>query len=160
MSIAALAHSFHALAQIVLGLLHLVGQFNLDTNKITLNACRYRLVHLISPVLRLVLTLLAGAPGSSGLAEQATNFAATHLDMLARLLQEAASQATASWAPGDEELEMAALAVSLLSQLPNATRSGGALGGLRRELWRLWLVLAGRDRREGGALSSIVVSAV
>lgn len=122
-------------------------------------ACRYRLVHLISPVLRLVLTLLAGTPGSSGLAEQATNFAAAHLDMLARILQEAASPATAVWAPGDEELEMAALAVGLVSLLPNAVAArAGALAGLRRDLWRLWLVLAGHDRKEGRMVSSIVVS--
>jgi hypothetical protein len=48
-------------------------------------------VHLVCPVLRLVLALLAGAPGSSGLAEQAAQFTAAHMDLLARLLQEAAA---------------------------------------------------------------------
>lgn len=111
-------------------------------------------------MLRLVLALLAGVPGSSGLSEQAANFASAHLDMLARVLQEAANPATAAWAPGDEELEMAALAVSLLSMLPGALSAGskGALTGLRRDMWRLWLVLAGHDRKDGTAASSIVVS--
>jgi hypothetical protein len=84
--------------------------------------------------------------------------------------------ATPTWSPGDEELEQAALAVSLLAALPGAlaprTSSGaaaaavsgaggvaaGVLAGLRRDLWRLWLVLAGHDRRNGRAVSSIVVS--
>lgn len=48
-------------------------------------------MHLVCPVLRLVLALLAGAPGSSGLAEQAAQFTAAHMDLLARLLQEAAA---------------------------------------------------------------------
>lgn len=127
-------------------------------------------MHLVCPVLRLVLALLAGAPGSSGLAEQAAQFTAEHMDLLARLLQEAAAPATAAWSPGDEELEQAALAVSLLAALPGALSSrsaaangaaavaAGVLAGLRRDLWRLWLVLAGHDRREGGMVSSIVVS--
>lgn len=137
-------------------------------------ALRYRLVHLVCPVLRLVLALLAGAPGSSGLAEQAAQFTAAHMDLLARLLQEAAAPATPAWSPGDEELEQAALAVSLLAALPGALapRAGsgaaaaavsgaggvaaGVLAGLRRDLWRLWLVLAGHDRRDGRAVSSIV----
>ncbi|KAF8066245.1 NUP205 [Scenedesmus sp. PABB004] len=126
-------------------------------------ALRYRLVHLVCPVLRLVLALLAGAPGSSGLAEQAAAFAASHVDLLARLLQEAAAPGTPAWAPGDEELEQAALAVSLLAALPGgllaapgAGGAGSALAGLRRDLWRLVLVLGGHDRKDGGGASSIV----
>jgi hypothetical protein len=42
-------------------------------------------------VLRLVLALLAGSPGSSKLVQQATAFCTTHRDLLARLLQEAAA---------------------------------------------------------------------
>ncbi|KAF6258705.1 hypothetical protein COO60DRAFT_1638930 [Scenedesmus sp. NREL 46B-D3] len=134
-------------------------------------ALRYRLVHLVCPVLRLVLALLAGAPGSSGLAEQAAQFTEAHLELLARLLQEAAAPATPAWSPGDEELEQAALAVSLLAALPGAPRAAGGaaaamsgaggvaagvLAGLRRDLWQLWKELAGHDRREGRAVSSIV----
>jgi hypothetical protein len=57
-------------------------------------------VHLVCPVLRLVMALLAGAPGSSGLAEQAAQFTAAHMDLLARLLQEAAAPGMA----GDRSL--------------------------------------------------------
>jgi hypothetical protein len=70
--------------------------------------------------------------------------------------------ATATWAPGDEELEQAALAVGLLARLPGALLPAGAAGAnsgggaaagslssLQRDLWRLWLVLAGHDRDSG-----------
>jgi hypothetical protein len=52
---------------------------------------RYRLVHVVCPVLRLVLALLAGASNNSGLSQQAAAFASAHVDLLARLLQEAAA---------------------------------------------------------------------
>jgi len=65
-------------------------------------SCRYRLVHLVCPVLRLVLALLSGAPGSSGLTQQAATFTVAHQDMLARLLQEVASPGVCGCACGDE----------------------------------------------------------
>jgi hypothetical protein len=65
--------------------------------------CRYRLVHLVCPVLRLVLALLSGAPGSSGLTRgQAATFTVAHQDMLARLLQEVASPGVCGCACGHE----------------------------------------------------------
>jgi hypothetical protein len=74
-----------------------------------------------------------------------------------------------SWTPGDEELEQAALAVSLLARLPGALRSHdallaagasaaatGSLSGLRDDMWQLWQALAGHDKG-AGALSGILV---
>jgi hypothetical protein len=78
--------------------------------------------------------------------------------------------ATATWAPGDEELEQAALAVSLLARLPGAllppsgagagagAAATGNLSGLRRDLWRLWLVLAGSDRDSSSGNNGMVSS--
>jgi hypothetical protein len=74
-----------------------------------------------------------------------------------------------SWTPGDEELEQAALAVSLLARLPGALRSHdallaagasaaatGSLSGLRDDMWLLWQALAGHDK-DAGAVSGILV---
>lgn len=79
--------------------------------------------------------------------------------------------ASPSWTPGDEELEQAALAVSLLARLPGALRSHdallaagaapsaitGALSGLRDDMWQLWQALAGHDKGDAAA-SGILVS--
>jgi hypothetical protein len=74
-----------------------------------------------------------------------------------------------SWTPGDEELEQAALAVSLLARLPGVLRSHdallaagasaaatGSLSGLRDDMWQLWQALAGHDK-DAGAVSGILV---
>lgn len=74
-----------------------------------------------------------------------------------------------SWTPGDEELEQAALAVSLLARLPGALRSHdallaagasaaatGSLSGLRDTMWQLWQALAGHDK-DAAAVSGILV---
>jgi hypothetical protein len=53
-------------------------------------------VKLVCPVLRLVLALLAGSPGSSKLVSQAADFCSAHQDLLARLLQEAAAPGACS----------------------------------------------------------------
>lgn len=84
----------------------------------------------------------------------------------------AAAAASPSWTPGDEELEQAALAVSLLARLPGALRShdallaagasaaamAGSLSGLRDDMWQLWQALAGHDKSEAAA-SGILVGA-
>lgn len=83
--------------------------------------------------------------------------------------------ASPSWTPGEEELEQAALAVSLLARLPGALRSNdallpgsdaaaatavaGSLSGLRDDMWLLWQALAGHDR-DGQQASGILVSSV
>jgi len=87
--------------------------------------------------------------------------------------------ASPSWTPGDEELEQAALAISLLARLPGALRSHdallqagpagaaaaaaaaagpapGSLAGLRDDMWQLWQALAGHDR-DGAAAGGILV---
>jgi hypothetical protein len=79
--------------------------------------------------------------------------------------------ASPSWTPGDEELEQAALAVSLLARLPGALHSHdaplaagagsgglvGSLSGLRDDMWQLWQALAGHEK-SGAAASGILVS--
>jgi hypothetical protein len=196
-------------------------------------------VRLVSPVLRLVLSLLGGAPGSAKMVTEALEFCRGQHKLLGRLLKEAAAQgrvqtpsshavsaadgvlkplqaerrrcwvagrcragvllfrfrtgsapvgtaltlygcccavavpcvASPSWTPGDEELEQAALAVSLLARLPGALHShdallaagagsvalAGSLSGLRDDMWQLWQALAGHDK-SGAAASGILVS--
>jgi hypothetical protein len=50
---------------------------------------RYRLVRLVSPVLRLVLSLLGGAPGSAKMVTEAFEFCRGQHKLLGRLLREA-----------------------------------------------------------------------
>ena len=78
--------------------------------------------------------------------------------------------ASPSWTAGDEELEQAALAVSLLARLPGALRSqdallaagaapsaaAGALSGLRDDVWQLWQALAGHDKGDAAASGILV----
>lgn len=52
---------------------------------------RYRLVRLVCPVLRVVLSLLGGAPGSAKMAAEALDFCRGQHKLLARLLKEAAA---------------------------------------------------------------------
>lgn len=83
----------------------------------------------------------------------------------------AGAAASPSWTPGDEELEQAALAVSLLARLPGALRShdallaagagaaasmAGSLSGLRDDMWQLWQALAGHDKSEAAASGILV----
>lgn len=52
---------------------------------------RYRLVRLVCPVLRLVLALLGGAPGSAKMVSEALEFCRGQQKLLGRLLKEAAA---------------------------------------------------------------------
>lgn len=52
---------------------------------------RYRLVRLVCPVLRLVLSLLGGAPGSAKMVSEALEFCRGQHKLLGRLLKEAAA---------------------------------------------------------------------
>jgi hypothetical protein len=79
-------------------------------------------------VLRLVLALLAGVPGSSGLAEQAAQFTAAHMDLLARLLQEAA-------APG---MDVRRACVNVNADAAQIQVRGLSALGLQRGLSALW----------------------
>lgn len=88
--------------------------------------------------------------------------------MVAAVLWLSLCAASASWTPGDEELEQAALAVSLLARLPGALHShdallaagagsvalAGSLSGLRDDMWQ---ALAGHEK-SGAAASGILVS--
>jgi hypothetical protein len=78
---------------------------------------RARLHSLAAPALRLVLAVLAALPHSAAAAEQAANFVEAHARALARVLRDAASPSVRGWAPGDAELEQAALVVQLLAEL-------------------------------------------
>jgi hypothetical protein len=78
---------------------------------------RARLHSLVAPALRLVLAVLAALPHSAAAAEQAAEFVEAHARALARVLRDAASPGVRGWAPGDAELEQAALVVQLLAEL-------------------------------------------
>jgi hypothetical protein len=104
-----------------------------------------------------VLALVAAHPDSAKVRAQAAEFVDAHPELLARLLTEAASPGSMQWAPGDEELEQAALAVRLASGLPQLLASdGGAAAGrgaaLRRPLLALWPALCGDDARSGSPI--------
>ena len=70
--------------------------------------CRQRLYQIVTPVLRLVLVLLASAPGSQDVRAQASAFVAAHTQLILRLLQEAGASgegarcldAASSWTIG------------------------------------------------------------
>jgi hypothetical protein len=76
---------------------------------------RYRLVRLVCPVLRLVLSLLGGAPGSAKMVSEALEFCRGQHKLLGRLLKEAAapgnlvaglqwsSVLVARWCPPDSQ---------------------------------------------------------
>lgn len=51
-------------------------------------ACRQRLARVVAPVLRLVLLVLANAPGSESVRADAEAFVARHLVLFQRLLRE------------------------------------------------------------------------
>ncbi|KAI8466819.1 MAG: hypothetical protein J3K34DRAFT_524227 [Monoraphidium minutum] len=110
---------------------------------------RYRLVHIVAPALRLVLALVAAHPDSEKVRSQAAEFAEAHPDLLARLMTEAAAPGSMAWAPGDEELEQASLAVQLVAGLPQLLSRAGAL---RRPLLALWPALCGDDARSASPL--------
>jgi hypothetical protein len=81
---------------------------------------------------------------------QAAEFVDAHPELLARLLSEAASPGSMTWAPGDEELEQASLAVQLVAGLPQLLApdpAAGRAGALRRPLLALWPALCGDDAR-------------
>ena len=62
-----------------------------DALALGLPPCRYRLVRLVCPVLRLVLSLLGGAPGSAKMVSEALEFCRGQHKLLGRLLKEAAA---------------------------------------------------------------------
>jgi hypothetical protein len=64
------------------------------------------------------------------------------------------------WAPGDEELEQAALAVQLVSGLPELLAPDAAsrrAGALRRPLLALWPALCGDDAKSGSPIVARVL---
>ncbi|KIY92433.1 hypothetical protein MNEG_15530 [Monoraphidium neglectum] len=116
---------------------------------------RYRLVHLVAPALRLVLAMVVAHPDSEKVRAQAAEFVEAHPDLLARVMVEAASPGSMAWAPGDEELEQAALAVQLVSGLPQLLAldpATGRPGALRRPLLALWPALCGDDARSASPI--------
>ena len=83
----------------------------------SLMSLRHSLFQIISPALRLVLTLITALPHSGPVREQTTVFVSTHARAFARILREAASAGVRGWEPGDGEIEQATLVVQLLCEL-------------------------------------------
>ncbi|KAJ9507991.1 hypothetical protein QJQ45_021325, partial [Haematococcus lacustris] len=113
------------------------------------DSLRSRLQRLLPCALRLVLALMTALPESSSVRQDARLFVGAHYRALDRLLREAASSGTSSWAPGPAELEQAELATCLLLRLvPVWDELGPAQAeGLRHGLYRLAATFCCQDSR-------------
>jgi len=78
---------------------------------------RHRMHLLITPTLRLVLSICTALPQSDSVWEQIAEFVDTHSRTLARILRDAASPGVRGWEPSDAELDEATLAIQLLSEM-------------------------------------------
>ncbi|CAG9460258.1 unnamed protein product [Pedinophyceae sp. YPF-701] len=79
---------------------------------------RERLQRITTPILQLVVTMLAALPNSNDLHRQAGEFAAAHARALVRMLHDAGDvRSTAGWERGHADVEEAGLVLSLLCRL-------------------------------------------
>eukprot|EP00798_Chlamydomonas_sp_ICE-L_P006432 gene6432-3061_t len=120
------------------------------------DSLRYRLHHLITPLMRLLHSVVASLPDSTSVKSDACQFVEGHYRMMERQLREAASPGAGAWVPGDAELEQAQLSVSLLSRLvPVWHELHPSYGeGLRHALYRLTSVFCCANSK---SVSPIVV---
>lgn len=95
--------------------------------------------HLIPPVLRLALSVVAILPDSNPVRQDARLFVNAHYRALERIIRDASSSGAGEWTPGETELEQAELVTSLLSRLVPVWPELGPVTGesLRAALYRL-----------------------
>ena len=79
---------------------------------------RKRITRVLLLVLQVVNSELATQSHSSETKSQAVAFVARHCRMMQRVLREAAIGSLNGWQPGEQEAELAALVLSLVTQLP------------------------------------------